>query len=425
MNIFLLAATLALAALPGHSHARLAGFVKVNGTRFEVDGKRYAFVGTNFWYGMNLGVEGRLGDRPRLLRELDRLKALGVTNLRVLAGSEGPDSEPWRIVPSLQQGPRVYSAALLRGLDFLISEMGKRGMRAVVCLNNFWPWSGGMAQYVAWHGGGSIPYPPPAANGSWSTYQEYTQRFYSNEAAMRDARVHARAIVTRFANEPTIMAWELANEPRGVKNVEAFNAWLDGMAAYIKSLDPNHLVTTGSEGETPSPAGAGMDFVRNHSSKHVDYATAHIWAQNWEWYDPADSQKTYATAVQKMKAYLHDHAEKARQLGKPLVIEEFGIGRDGGSFDANAPTTVRDRYYAEVFGEVLAVARAPGSAVSGVNFWAWAGEARPRKPGAIWKRGMPFIGDPPHEQQGWYSVYAHDFSTTKVIAEFAERMSRL
>ena len=52
-------------------------------------------------------------------------------------------------------------------------------MRAVVCLGNFWPWSGGMSQYLSWNGAGAIPYPPPAASGSWDVYQSYTEKFYS------------------------------------------------------------------------------------------------------------------------------------------------------------------------------------------------------------------------------------------------------
>ena len=53
----------------------------------------------------------------------------------------------------------------------------------------------------------------------------------------------------------TVMAWELANEPRcaadDVRNlprsdgctVELMTEWIDEMSTYIKSLDENHLVT--------------------------------------------------------------------------------------------------------------------------------------------------------------------------------------
>ena len=82
-------------------------FVQVKGTQFILDQKPYRFLGTNFWYGMNLGMTSP--SRERLVRELDRLKNLGVTNLRILGLSEGPDTEPWRVVPALQKKPGEYS----------------------------------------------------------------------------------------------------------------------------------------------------------------------------------------------------------------------------------------------------------------------------------------------------------------------------
>jgi mannan endo-1,4-beta-mannosidase len=73
------------------------GFVRVKDTHFTIKGKDYYFLGTNFWYGLNLGAKGKGGNRERLLRELDRLKSIGINNLRIVAGSEGPDTEPYRI----------------------------------------------------------------------------------------------------------------------------------------------------------------------------------------------------------------------------------------------------------------------------------------------------------------------------------------
>jgi mannan endo-1,4-beta-mannosidase len=412
--------------------ARSADFVKVRGTRFEIQGRPYYFLGTNLWAGMNLGSRGPGGDRGRLRRELDRLHALGVDNLRVIAASEGPDTAPWRIVPALQKAPGVYDPELLDGLDYLLFEMGKRGMKAVVVLNDFWHWSGGMAQYVAWSQNSAIPYPPPAANGDWDTYQRYSARFYKDKKAVAWFRKLVRTIVqrknvytkVRYRDDPAIMAWQLANEPRGTGDAAALEGWIRGTAALIKSLDRNHLVTTGCEGETPWPQGSGLDFVKDHSIPGIDYATMHIWVQNWGWYDPAKEPETYGAAVAKMAAYFDEHEAKARQLGKPLVLEEFGLTRDAGDFDPSAGTLARDRYFDTVFKKVFSAAQA-GSPVAGVNFWAWAGEGRPAQPGGIWKAGDPFIGDPPHEQQGWYSVYDGDSATVKLIGEWAGKMRAL
>ena len=66
-----------------------------------------------------------------------------------------------------------------------------------------------------------------------------------------------------------------------------------------------------------------------------------------------------------------------------------------------------------------------GKPIAGANFWAWAGEGRPREAHGIWKPGDDFIGDPPHEHQGWYSIYDKDESTLKVIMEYAGKMMKL
>src|SRR5688572_15468051 len=82
-------------------------FVRVEGNRFMLRGEPYRFLGVNFWFGMQLGAEQEVGDRARLVRELDHLQRLGVRNLRVMAASEGPNTEPFRVVPAVQPEPGV------------------------------------------------------------------------------------------------------------------------------------------------------------------------------------------------------------------------------------------------------------------------------------------------------------------------------
>ena len=107
----------------------------------------------------------------------------------------------------------------------------------------------------------------------------------------------------------------------------------------------------------------------------------------------------------------------ASSLGKPLVVEEFGLARDNGIQPGSA-TSQRDTFCTRM---CRYLASKP-DAVAGLNFWAWAGEGRPRDISAkrvIWAPGDPWTGDPPHEPQGWYSVYAEDAATHAVFAQCA------
>ncbi|MBM4250736.1 MAG: mannanase [Deltaproteobacteria bacterium] len=421
----LFAIVLVTTAIPTQAKSS-AQFVKTNGTDFVVGDRPYQFLGTNLWYGINLGSPGPSGDRPRLVRELDRLAAMGVKNLRVMAASEGPNNAPFRMLPALQPMPGVFDPNLLAGLDFLLVEMAKRDMRAIMCLGNFWQWSGGFAQYVSWVEGSAIPYPEQFG---WSTFENYAARFYANPRAVALYNGAVDLIVSRinsltlvpYSLDPTIMSWELANEPRGQNHYEAYVRWVTRTASRIKHLDPHHLVTTGSEGLTASPDTTRTKPEIVHAITGIDYLTFHIWIQNFGWYDPRNPA-SYEGAIKKALDYVDYHVELAAKLGKPAVFEEFGIARDLGDFTPTASTETRDRYYQTMFDATLQHIR-QDHALSGVNFWAWSGEARPVEPGGLWRPGTPYTGDPPHEPQGWYSVYDRDLTTIAIIKSYAASIS--
>jgi mannan endo-1,4-beta-mannosidase len=41
-----------------------------------------------------------------------------------------------------------YSEAIFKGLDFVIAECAKRGLRLMLTLTNYWTHFGGMPQYI-------------------------------------------------------------------------------------------------------------------------------------------------------------------------------------------------------------------------------------------------------------------------------------
>lgn len=410
-------------------------FVHVRGTQFELDGKPYYFVGTNLWYGCYLGAPGELGNRERLIRELDNLKEQGITNLRVLAGSEASYIKK-SLQPPIQPEPGVYNEQILEGLDFLLAEMGKRNMHAVVFLNNYWEWSGGFAVYNKWFGHGEVVDPDDPKQG-WDAFMNYTAKFYTNEKGNDLFRRFILKIITRqnkftgnfYFQDPTIMSWQLANEPRpgngeaAIKNQDVYCKWIDETAKYIKSLDPNHLVTTGSEGLAGSLQVDSI-FIKAHQSKYIDYSTFHLWSKNWGWYDAKRAEETFPITLTNAFDYFNKHMKYARILGKPITMEEFGLGRDLESCDPNSPTTYRDKYYKMLFDAVQDSAKA-GAPIAGTNFWAWGGEGRGKNSDDVWRAGDPFVGDPPQEPQGLNTIFDFDMSTLRIIKLHGDAMHKL
>ena len=409
-------------------------FVQRIGSRLLSGSEPYRFAGTNMWYAAYLGADAPYGDRSRLRRELDKLSALGISNIRILGSSE---LSPLKnsVTPAFRAQSSDYNETLLRGLDFALAEMGGRGMRAVIYLTNFWEWSGGMMTYLYWTNGGRyIDMNDPAH--PWPQFPDMVSQFYASDAAVDMYHDYVRAVVgrtnsitgQRYADDPAIMAWQLANEPRpggsdavGSEQLPAYLAWISATARLIKSLDPNHLVSTGSEG-TQGCIGRDDCMVQAHSFSEVDYLTAHIWPQNWGWADPKDLAGTWPTVEAKTREYIAAQVAIAERLGKPLVIEEFGFPRDGGSFDPASTTTYKDRFYALIYGAV-AESIAKGGPIAGSNFWAWGGEGRAEHRDHRFSRGdTAYVGDPPHEPQGWYSVFDSDASTQALIREHAAEL---
>ena len=409
------------------------GFVERRGAGFERSGEAYRVNGANMWYAAWLGADTDFGDRARLGRELDRLKSLGINNLRIMASAEeGPLAHSVR--PGFTHDDGSANPALFAGLDYALAEIAKRGMTAVLVLSNFWEWSGGM-QTMLWRATGKyIDMGDPAH--PWPAFADATAQFYANGEAREFYAAHVRRVVTRvnsltgtaYAQDPAIFSWQLANEPRPggsdaaiTHQVDAYYDWIDGTAATIRALDPHHLVSLGQEG-TQATNGSEAIVLRAH--RNIDYVTAHIWPLNWGWAKGAALDGTWPEVESKTHAYIATHARLATALGKPLVIEEFGFPRDGESYAPSAPTTFRERFYRLIYGSVEQSWR-KGGALAGANFWAWNGEARAEHADFRFQPGdHAYLGDPPHEPQGWYGNFDSDEGIAAVVRAHAAGLCR-
>lgn len=168
--------------------------------------------------------------------------------------------------------------------------------------------------------------------------------------------------------DPTIMAWQIGNEPRAFsgENKEAFTIWMAEVSRFIKSLDRNHLVSTGSEGKHGCEEDLAL-FERIHADKNIDYMNIHIWPYNWGWASTDSLLEKVEIAKLQSKQYIDEHLKIAQKYSKPLVLEEFGFPRDGFQFDKASTTQARDTYYQYIFSQITDRA-AQSAGLAGCNF---------------------------------------------------------
>jgi mannan endo-1,4-beta-mannosidase len=406
--------------------ARPGNFVEVRNTRLVIKDKPYYFIGTNYWYGGLLAANP--AGKARLRGELDFLVANGVNNLRVLVGAEGEGlilGNP-RVGPALQPVQGKFDSSALEGLDYLLAEMGRRNMKAVLFISNNWEWSGGFLQYLNWNG--LITDSILKRKLTWDETRDYVSLFYGCKGCVADYRKQLQLVVSRtntitkkkYSEDTAIMAWEIANEPRPMRPaaIAAYKTFLSAVAAEIKATDKNHLVTIGAEGDIGTE---NMEVYESiHADKNIDYLTIHIWPKNWAWFTGHLSAANFDTVLSKTTTYIDKHVAAAKKLGKPLVIEEFGLPRDGHAFSPLSRTSFRDAYYKAIFSAWQKNIQ-QNAVIAGCNFWSFSGKARPIKGQLFWKPGDDYMGDPPMEEQGLYGVFDSDKTTWKIIRSFAKR----
>lgn len=404
------------------------GFVKVKDGHFVRHGQPYYYVGTNFWYGAILGSEGQGGDRKRLCRELDKMKSLGIDNLRILVGSDGKRGVKTKVEPTLQEAPGVYNDTILAGLDYLLMQMEKRNMVAVLYLNNSWEWSGGYGYYLEQAGMGKAPRPN---EDGYPAFMNFVAKYASCEKAHQLFYDYVRFIIgrtnrythRRYVDDPAIMSWQIGNEPRAFSKeaLPAFEHWLAEASSLIRSLDSNHLISIGSEGSWGCENDIAC-YERICADKNVDYCNIHLWPYNWSWARQDHLVEDLGVSCKNTKEYIDQHLAVCARIKKPLVMEEFGYPRDGFSFTPGSSTVGRDGYYQYVFGLVADNAE-KGGYFAGCNFWGWGGFAQPMH--EQWQVGDDYTGDPAQEAQGLNSVFVKDGSTLKVIRSQVKRMQRI
>jgi len=313
---------LTIVALFAAKPAVASAFVKAEGTQFVLDGKPFYVTGVNNHYLA-------WGSHAEVTRVLDDAVAMGANVVRTfidgVIGSPDGTIAPtmWKYHNDaassynlnihghyyLYWDPSTHGMAInassMRKIDFLIAEAAKRHLKLILTFLDFWSFTGGSYQVSSW-------YHLPTHQGA--PYDTDNPAFFTDPHVLADYQKWVKFVVERinpltkiaYRDDPTIFAWELMNEAQAP--VALHREWEARMAAYVKSIDPNHLVTAGDD--HPIFDAPGIDFV------------------TWHGYP-----KYLAITPDQFNDEISRRCQMAPRYQKPVVLEEFGYARSNSNPD--------------------------------------------------------------------------------------------
>ena len=285
-----------------NAQAENVGFVTRQGGGLVLNGQPYYFASNNSYclFYETQAVANEV---------LEDASALGLNVMRTWGSCEGEGPMGY----SFQPTPGVYDEATFQKMDYIIWKANLCNVRLIIPLVNNWDDNfGGINQYVEWS---------PTANthdqfftDQWcrDAYRAYVNYFLN--------RVNTLTGVA-YKNDPTIMILELANEARCSSDPtgNTLQAWVEEMSAYIKSIDTNHLVSTGSEGwyaDNPDQdpvTWTGVNYISNNQCPNIDICSYHLFSDQYGLTEPGTT------------TFIQSHIFDAHNtINKPVYLGEFG-----------------------------------------------------------------------------------------------------
>ena len=192
----------------------------------------------------------------------------------------------------------------------------------------------------------------------------------TNEQSVRAFKKLIKQIIQRknpinnrvYRDEPTILAWEIANELEYWRFTESeVRKWIDEIAEYIKSLDKNHPVTIGiSTNNLESISNENLFKIFDLSV--LDFFSFHF-------YPPSGKIDFSKNALLENTQRIDSITKKLLSLGKPVVMAEFGFSNSVELNEKIRNDSQTVDFYILNFKEYVDQAFYAGC--SGVMFWGW------------------------------------------------------
>jgi len=222
--------------------------------------------------------------------------------------------------------------------DHTLAAAKAAGVKVIPVLINQWGQCEGDTSYAAGY-----------KSESW--YQSGYKTQPTSPGMADTYRTWVKEVVSRYKNDPTILAWQMVNEAEdkaayggscsstAAASLQKFAA---DIASVIKSNDPNHLVSIGTLG-TGQCGSSGSAYKTLYATPGVDLCEYHDYSTATM---PGDQWNGLKTRI-----------SQCAQDGKPLFVGESGIKTSSvGSLSARA-TLFQQKFAAQfsagVVGELM------------------------------------------------------------------------
>ena len=305
------------AAAPGDGMVR----VTAQGA-FELDGKPYLPRGVNS-YPLLQHVGN--GDEAAAEDILAQAAALGRPLVRTPAFLDAGDN-PAR----LRDDRGVLREAGLVALDRVLALAAEHDVRLILILTNNWPDFGGAEAVLEMVAPGEhLP-----KNAFWSEPRALSAQLdYERALAARINSVNGRS----YAEDPTIFAWELANEARceheltpSPCNAQTLVRWAGAMAEGLRTAGVKQPIAWGGAGHL----GEHGEHLAELAAAHVvDILTMHLYEQSAVDLPPI---LRFELAMARGSEAIRTRAALAREHALPLLLEEVNWKPAAGTADSDA-----------------------------------------------------------------------------------------
>jgi mannan endo-1,4-beta-mannosidase len=265
----------------------------------------------------------RLPDKFELTDALATVRELGgnVARTYVITVKRTNDTAE---MPRHVLGPGKFNEKAFRALDLALQTANEQGIRLIIPLVDNWSWQGGRAEYAGFRG-------------------KTKEEFWTDPQLIADFKETIRFILTRtntltgvrYADDKAVLCWETGNE------IDSPPAWTREIAAYIKSLDTNHLVMDGfnsSQLRSESLEMPEIDLVTTHHYPGQLKSFEELIRENWA---KAKGRKPYVVgefgfvSTEKMEAAINAISETGTAGG--LLWSLRFRNRDGGFYWHSEP----------------------------------------------------------------------------------------